>query len=215
MRTQLRGTSGVAASIPTHAIVARFNYADGAHHALVALQDAIAMLNLDTKNVAVLEVRDDGKLRIRETDDMRGGKGAVAGGVVGGMLGLFGSAVLWPLGLGVAAGGLAAKLRDSGFPNDRLQEIAAQLKPGNSLLIVAVDDASAGAVIGVLKDAGASVIREALDGKVVEDLEQSAATGSQRDLHLEFDGSARTNWSDATPQSREAGTGPATTTHAQ
>ncbi len=130
---------------------------------------------LGVQNAAVLKVSPDGKLQIKETADMSGGKGMVIGGVVGGVIGLFGSAVLWPLGIGAAVGGLASKLRDSGFPNQKLKEVGDRLEPGNSLLIVAVDDAAVESVSGILRDSGADLIREAIDGKVVEELETAAA----------------------------------------
>jgi hypothetical protein len=66
---------------------------------------------------------------------------------------------------------VASKLRDSGFPDKRLKEIGERLEPGHSLLIVAVADVSVEAVERLLKDAGADVVREAIDGKVVEELE--------------------------------------------
>jgi uncharacterized membrane protein len=166
----------MAATIPAHAVIASFRFEDGASNALGKLKDINKQQAIGIQNAAVLKVGNDGKLRINETADMSGGRGMLVGGVVGGVIGLFGSTVLWPLGIGAAVGGLAAKLRDSGFPNQKLQEIGAKLQPGNSLLIVAVEDASGESVSGILKDAGADVIREAIDGKVVEDLEAAAAT---------------------------------------
>jgi uncharacterized membrane protein len=165
----------MATTIPAHAVIASFRLEDGASNALGTLKQISKEQSLGVQNAAVLKVSDDGKLRIKETADMSGGKGMVVGGVVGGVIGLFGSTVLWPLGIGAAVGGLAARLRDSGFPNQKLQELGARLQPGNSLLIVAVDDASAERASEILKDAGADLIREAIDGKVVEDLETAAA----------------------------------------
>ena len=165
----------MAATIPAHAVVARFRNEDGASNALDKLKQAKKDQNLDIQNAAVLKMGDDRKLRIKETADMSTGRGLVVGGVVGGVIGLFGSTVLWPLGIGAAVGGLAARLRDSGFPNQKLQEVGARLQPGNSLLIVAVADAAAEPVSGILRDAGADLIREAIDGKLVEELETAAA----------------------------------------
>jgi uncharacterized membrane protein len=164
----------MAATIPAHALIASFRFEEGAGNALGKLKDIAKEQGLGIQNAAVLKVSDDGKLRIKETADMSGGKGMVVGGVVGGVIGLFGSTVIWPLGIGAVTVGLAAKLRDSGFPNQKLQEIGAKLQPGNSLLIVAVDDAAAQPVSGILKDAGADVVQQAIDGKVVEDLETAA-----------------------------------------
>jgi uncharacterized membrane protein len=165
----------MATTIPAHAVIASFRFEDGASNALGTLKQVSKEQSLGVQNAAVLKVSDDGKLRIKETADLSGGKGMVVGGVVGGVIGLLGSTVLWPLGIGAAVGGLAARLRDSGFPNQKLQELGARLQPGNSLLIVAVDDASAERASEILKDAGADLIREAIDGKVVEDLETAAA----------------------------------------
>jgi uncharacterized membrane protein len=165
----------MATTIPAHAVIASFRFEDGASNALGKLKDMSKQQGLGIQNAAVLKVSADGKLRIKETADMSGGKGMVVGGVVGGVIGLFGSTVLWPLGIGAAVGGLASKLRDSGFPNQKLKEAGDRLKPGDSLLIVAVDNAAIEPVSAILKDAGADVIREAIDGKVAEDLETTAA----------------------------------------
>ena len=63
---------------------------------------------------------DKGKLHIKETADMGGGKGATIGGVAGGVIGaIAGAALAGPVLVGALVGGLAAKLKDSGFDNDR------------------------------------------------------------------------------------------------
>jgi uncharacterized membrane protein len=165
----------MATTVPAHAVIATFRFEVGASNALGKLKDIAKEQGLGIQNAAVLKVSPDGKLRIHETADISGGRGMVIGGVVGGVIGLFGSAVLLPLGIGAVAGGLAAKLRDTGFPNQKLQDIGARLQPGNSLLIVAVDDSAVEPVSAILKDAGADVVREAIDGKVAQDLETAAA----------------------------------------
>ena len=165
----------MATTIPAHAVVARFRNEDGASNALDKPKQINKEQPIGIQNAAVIKMGNDGKLRISETADMSGGRGMVVGGVVGGVIGLLGSTVLWPLGIGAAVGGLAARLRDSGFPNQKLEELGTRLQPGDSLLVVAVDEAAVGPVSGILKDAGADVIREAIDGKVAEELETAAA----------------------------------------
>jgi len=169
----------MAATIPAHAVIASFPFEDGASYALTKLKDINREQGFGIQNAAVLNVTMDGKLQIKETSDMGGGKGMVVGGVVGGVIGLLGSTVLLPLGIGAAVGGLASKLRDSGFPNQRLKEVGERLKPGDSLLIVSVADAAVEPVSRILKDAGADVVREAVDGKVVEELETAAAATAE------------------------------------
>jgi uncharacterized membrane protein len=143
------------ATIPTHALIASFPTEDGASAALGTLKEAKKSQGLGVQNAAVLRMGDDRKLHIKETADMTTGKGLMVGGVVGGVIGLFGSAILLPLGVGAVAGGLAARLRDSGFPNQRLEELGARLQPGQSVLVIAVD------------------------GKVAEQLEATAAESEQ------------------------------------
>jgi uncharacterized membrane protein len=165
----------MATKVPGHAVIASFRFEEGASRALAKLKDRCAADDLAFQNAAVLKVSTDGKLHIKETADMSGSKGMAVGGVVGAVIGLFGSAVIWPIGVGAAIGGLASKLRDSGFPNHRLTEVGNRLKPGDSLLIVAVEDTQVNSVSALLKDAGASLVQEAIDGKVVEELETAAA----------------------------------------
>jgi len=168
----------MATKVPGHAVVASFSSEQGAGNALNKLKADSQTGDLSFQNAAVLTVSTDGKLHVKETADMSGRKGMAVGGVVGGVIGLFGSAVVWPIGIGMAIGGLASKLRDSGFPNQKLKEVGDRLKPGDSVLIVAVEDAQVDSVSAFLKDAGASLVREAIDGKVVEELETAAATAT-------------------------------------
>ena len=167
------------ATTPTHALIATFPTEDGAGAALGTLKEATKSQGLGIQNAAVLKMGDDRKLHIKETADMTGGKGMLVGGVVGGVVGLMGAAVFWPLGIGMAAGGLAAKLRDSGFPNQKLDQLGASLQPGNSVLVVAVDEAAGPAVEQTLQGAGAQVVRQAVPGEVAEQLETAASTSAQ------------------------------------
>jgi uncharacterized membrane protein len=164
----------MAAKIPAHAVVASFRFERAAGDALKKIHEIAKKEGLGIHNAAVLTVSEDGKLHIKETDDMTGRKGAVVGGVVGGVVGILGSTVLLPLGVGAAVGGLAAKLRDSGFPNQRLQDIGSRVQPGDSLLILAVDESAVAPVSRILQHAGAEVVKEAIDGKVAEELEAAS-----------------------------------------
>jgi uncharacterized membrane protein len=164
----------MAAKIPAHVLIASFRFETAAGDALTRLENAAKTQGLGIHNAAVLKVNDEGKLSIKETADMTGRKGAVVGGVVGGVIGILGSTVLLPLGIGVAVGGLAAKLRDSGFPNQKLEDIGSRVQPGDSLLIVAVDEKAVEPAVAILKHYGAEVVREAVDGKVAEELEAAA-----------------------------------------
>jgi uncharacterized membrane protein len=107
-------------------------------------EDGAAMaLNDLTENglflltAATLQADINGKVHVKELKDMGGGKGAAIGGVIAAGLGLFAGALLLPVAVGAAVGGMAAKLGDSGFPNADLKARAQKLAPGSSVLLIA------------------------------------------------------------------------------
>ena len=83
-------------------------------------------------NVAVLHVRPDGKPKFIESKDWGAGRGALLGGVIG----IIGG----PVGIiaGGSVGALAAKLRDSGFKNDQLEQLGRSLGPNSSAVVVEI-----------------------------------------------------------------------------
>ncbi|PDV97847.1 hypothetical protein [Candidatus Chloroploca asiatica] len=110
-----------------------FATADGAEAALKELTSE----GLFLLAAATLQADVNGKVHVKELKDMGGGKGAAIGGVIAAGLGLFAGALLIPVAVGAAMGGLAAKIGDSGFPNADLKARAAKLAPDSSVLLIA------------------------------------------------------------------------------
>src|SRR5215467_14930946 len=106
------------------AVVAVFQTPDGASNALQLLKsvwhDVVAL-----KEAAVVVRGDDGKLQIKESHHVA--LGAVVGAIVGAVVGL----IVGPVGPvaagGAAIGALANRLRDTGFPDERLKRIGEAL----------------------------------------------------------------------------------------
>ena len=117
------------ASEPMHALGALSDTETGASGALASSRDQWRSVG-KIEHAAMLRADASGKLHISETDDMGGRKGLAIGGVTGGVLGLLGAAVVPPLAIGAAIGGLAAKMRDSGFRNDGLKALGSKVQPG-------------------------------------------------------------------------------------
>lgn len=161
-----------ASDVPVEVIVAVFDSEKGAEEALRNLKDVKKEGLIDIRNAAVLWKDDQGKLRFKETADMRGGKGAAVGGVIGGVVGLiFPPSILATAALGAAVGGLSAKLRDSGFPDERLRRVGEGLKPNSSALIAVIEHVWVLEVEKRLREFGADVITEALRADIAAQLE--------------------------------------------
>jgi uncharacterized membrane protein len=141
-------------------LAASFSTSDGGSRAAGAVGSAFPD---KVGNSAVLFVKPDGSAKFVESKDWGAGRGALLGGAIG----IIGG----PLGIlaGGGIGALAAKLRDSGFKNDQLEQLGKTLAPGSSAVVVEI---AADAV------PTAQALIEPLGGKevVVVDVDTSVAS---------------------------------------
>ena len=92
---------------PIQLIVAAFKDEDTAKVALKDLKKAQKEKLIKIESAAVLHKDKKGKLHIKETHDMGGGKGAALGGVGAAAIGLIaGTALVVPVAVGALVGGL-------------------------------------------------------------------------------------------------------------
>ncbi len=155
-------------------IVAAFQEEGAAEEALNALKEAKREKLISIDNAAVIRKDDRGKLHIKETADMGGGKGAGVGALVGGAIGL----IAGPLGvaagsaLGAAVGGVTAKLYDGGFKDDRLRQIGTSLTPGTSAIVAVIEHRWVAELENELAEEGADVMTAALAADIAEQLQK-------------------------------------------
>lgn len=112
-------------------------------------------------NVAVLVVKPDGKAKFVESKDWGAGRGALLGGAIG----IIGG----PLGIlaGGGIGALAAKLRDSGFKNDQLEQLGKSLVPNSSAVVLEIASDVLPTAEQLLRTVGAKeVVAEDVDANV-------------------------------------------------
>ncbi len=159
------------ADVPVEVIVAAFQDPNGASAALEQLKQAKKEGLIKIEDAAILVKDADGKLRIKETGDMGGGKGAAIGGVVGGVIGLLAGPIGWAALGGAVIGGLAAKIRDGGFSDARLKQIGASLKPNSSAIIAVIDHTWVAEVERQMQQAGADTVTEAISADIAKQLE--------------------------------------------
>ena len=158
--------------VPVQLIVAAFKDEAAAKEALKALKEAKKEGLIKIENAAVLRKDEKGKLHVKETHDMGGGKGAALGGVGGAAVGLIaGAALAGPVVFGALVGGLVAKLRDSGFSNERLETLGEGLQPGSSAIVAVVEHTWVAKVEEALAEAEADVMTAEIKADIAAQLE--------------------------------------------
>ena len=158
--------------VPVQVIAAAFQDEQGAKATLKELKEAQKQKLIKIENAAVLRKDEKGKLHIKETADVGGGKGAVIGGVAGAAIGLLaGPALVVPTAVGALVGGLAAKLKDGGFKDERLKQVGEGLQPGSSAIIAVVEHKWVDQVLNELAKAGADAFAEGLGADIAAQLE--------------------------------------------
>lgn len=158
--------------VPIQLIVAAFKDEKAAKEALKSLKQAQKEKLIKIDNAAVLHKDAKGKLHITETADMGGKKGAALGGVTGAAIGLIaGPFLLVPAAVGALVGGLAAKLRDSGFSDSRLEALGEGLKPGSSAIVAIVEHTWEAQVKEAMAQAGADLLTASLSADISQQLD--------------------------------------------
>jgi uncharacterized membrane protein len=159
-------------NVPVQLVVAAFDDEKSAKEALKALKQAQREKLIQIDSAAVLRKDQHGKLHIKETADMGGGKGAALGGVAGAAIGaIAGAALVVPMAVGALIGGLSAKLRDSGFSDERLQKLGEGLTPGSSAIVAVVEHRWVVEVEVAMAEAGADLLTAALSADIAGQLE--------------------------------------------
>lgn len=172
--------------VPIQLIVAAFQDEHAADEALSKLKAARKKKLVDIQDAAVIRRDDHNKLHISETADPGGGRGAAAGGVIGALIGLIAGppGVVVGAAAGALVGGVAAKVIDSGIPDDRLKKIGEGLQPGTSAIVAIIEHVWVEDVEKHLTEAGADVLTESLRADLAEQL-QEGSDGSEVDLTTE------------------------------
>jgi uncharacterized membrane protein len=158
-------------AVPVQLIVSAFNNEDAANEALNALKKAKKEKLIAIKDAAVLYRDDNDKLHIKEQGDLTGGQGALFGGALGLTWGILtGPGALLAGAAGAAIGGLASKLIDSGFDDERLKTIGESLKPGTSAIVALVEHKWVDELARQMKEAGADVFTASISEEITKQL---------------------------------------------
>ena len=124
---------------PMQVIIAAFNDEKSGKEALKALNQAKRAGLINIQDAAILRRDARNKLHVKDINEMTTGKGAMLGAITGGVIGLLAGPLVIAGAAGALVGGLASKLRDTGFSNQRLQQIGDGLTPGSSAIIAVIE----------------------------------------------------------------------------
>ena len=157
-------------NVPTELIVAAFQDENGAEAAYKELKYAKKEHLIKIQDAAVIRRDQKNKLHIKDVHDIGGGKGAGIGAVVGGAIGLLAGPVVLVGAAGALIGGLAAKMKDGGFPDSRLKQIGEGLQPGTSAIVAVIEHTWVADLEDALAEAGAQVVTAAISADIAEQL---------------------------------------------
>lgn len=170
----------MAVSPPIDVVVAAFPTEDGAKEALHEINEAKKSGMIDIRDAAVLTKGQDDKLHISETADKGFGRGALIGGVAGAAVGLLAGPIGWAALGGGVIGGLASKLHDGGFPDDRLRQVGESLTPGSSALIAVVEETWVSEAEKMLREEAVNVVTEAVSADIAAQLDEAAREAQEK-----------------------------------
>ena len=167
---------------PVSVLIATFPDEQGGARAFATLAPALAPDGV--RQAAVVIVEDKGKVKFVETHDSTTGQGALKGfgiGALGGLLGiLFTPVALLAAPIGAGIGALVGKLRDTGFEDDDLKELAADLSPGTSALVAHLASGSVEKAQRLLSEVDAQrVLVKEIDADLAQILDQQVGAAAE------------------------------------
>jgi uncharacterized membrane protein len=152
-----------------HLIVAAFDNETGAEEALRALKESREEKLVGIQAAVAVHKDQTGQLRFRDVG-LTPGKGALAGVALGAVVGVLTGGTGLALGaLGALVGGLVGKKKqDSGFPAERINQLAAALAPGSSAALIVMEPGWAVVLEERLRLRGADVLAADIPVDVAE-----------------------------------------------
>jgi uncharacterized membrane protein len=161
---------------PVELVVAAFPDEERAGEVLEELKELERMKFIGMWNAAVITKDAEGKLKLKETAEIKGVKrGAGIGAIAGGIIGILAGGPIGGIVLGAAAGALGGKVIDLGFSDKDLKEMGDLMGPGSSAIIAVIEHKWVGELVDALEDMGAEILRQELKDEVAATIAAGAA----------------------------------------
>ena len=120
--------------------------------ALDRIDDAVAEGTISVDDAALVYRNEKGKVKIHQTHDATAKRGAFRGGAVGLLVGLVAAPVVAATAVGVGAGALIGKARDSGVSDKLMKQIGTYIEGNEAALFILADDSSSQTVAAVIEE---------------------------------------------------------------
>src|SRR3954463_10945512 len=111
---------------------------------------------INVEDVAMVYKNDKGKVKIHQTADATAGKGAVKGGGLGLLVGVFAAPLVPAVAVGAGIGALVGKARDRGISDDLIKEAGQAIETYGAVVFLLADQANTQVITKLIDDAVAA-----------------------------------------------------------
>ncbi len=132
---------------------------------------------VDLEDAAIAVRKENGKVKLRQLYSLTGAT-AVSGGFWGLLVGLIFLNPLLGAAVGAGAGAISGALADVGVNDNFMKQLAAQLKPGGSMLFVLFRSISLDKALAELEGTGGTIIQTSLSHEDEDRLRMALAHGA-------------------------------------
>ena len=120
--------------------------------ALDRIDDAVAEGTITVDDAALVYRNEQGQAKLHQTRGATAKRGAFRGGAVGLLVGLIAAPVVAATAVGVGAGALIGKARDSGVSDKLMKQIGSYIEGSESALFILCDDSSTVTLVAVIEE---------------------------------------------------------------
>ena len=139
---------------------------------------------VDLEDAAIAVRKENGKIKLRQLYSLTGAS-ALTGGFWGLLVGLIFLNPLLGVAVGAGAGAVSGALADVGVNDNFMKDLAAQLKPGGSMLFILYRSISLDKALAELEGTGGTIIRTSLSHEDEDRLRTALTHGAPQEAKAE------------------------------
>jgi len=162
-------------------IIASVPSRDAGLRAMDRLESAVTDGVISVDDVALVYKTDTGRVKIQQTGDATGGRGALKGGALGVLVGLFSAPLVPAVAVGAGLGALVGRARNRGISDRLIKQAGQAIQSAKAVVFVLADTASTIAIMLMIEDAiaeGATVEYEVLPAEAQDFLREAIELSS-------------------------------------